>query len=81
MVLLLLFWLLLTNLVVLLKVLAVFVLAQMQVANVQMADAVLKWWVARSRMTLVDVARCRSSFVVGGGEVADESVRCCEVFE
>ncbi len=43
---------LLTNLVVLLKVLAVFVLAQMQVANVQMADAVLKWWVARSRMTL-----------------------------
>ena len=58
-----------------------FVTAQMQVANVQMADAVLKWWVARSRMTLVDVARCRSSFVVGGGEVADESVRCCEAME
>ena len=58
-----------------------FVLAQMQVANVQMADAVLKWWVARSRMTLVDVAKRWCSSVVGGGEVADESVRCCEALE
>ncbi len=57
-------------------------LVAQQVSTVsQLADAVLKWWVARSRMTLVDVARCRSSFVVGGGEVADESVRCCEAVE
>ena len=68
----------LTNLVVMLKV---FVTAQMQVANVRMADAVLKWWVARSRMNLFVVAKRWCSSVVGGGEVADESVRCCEVFE